>query len=63
MTLELLEERREEVYWQNVPEKVRALAIQRAQAHETQPGGVGPHADDEDPPKGANGQKRRRRWR
>ena len=63
MTLELLEERREEVYWQNVPEKVRALAIQRAQAHETQPGGVGPHADDEDPPMGVNGQKRRRRWR
>jgi hypothetical protein len=36
--LELLEGRREEVYWENVPEKVRALAVQRAhaQVHQTQ---------------------------
>ena len=30
--LELLEGRREEVYWENVPEKVRAQAVQRALA-------------------------------
>ncbi|KAI0246534.1 hypothetical protein BJV78DRAFT_1253749 [Lactifluus subvellereus] len=63
ITLELLEERREEVYWQNVPEKVRALAMQRAQTHEAQPGGVGPHGDDEDSPMGASGRKKRRRRR
>jgi len=32
LELELLEGRREEVYWENVPEKVRALAAQRARA-------------------------------
>ncbi|KAH9170376.1 hypothetical protein EDB89DRAFT_2072053 [Lactarius sanguifluus] len=32
--LELLEGRREEMYWENVPEKVRALAVQRARANE-----------------------------
>ena len=32
LELELLEGRREEVYWENVPEKVRALAVQRAHA-------------------------------
>ena len=34
---ELLEGRREEIYWENVPENVRALAIQygRAQVHQT----------------------------
>jgi len=34
--LELLEGRREEMYWEGVPDKVRALAVQRAQqAHKT----------------------------
>jgi hypothetical protein len=37
LELELLEGRREEMYWENVPEKVRALAVQRAyaQVHQT----------------------------
>lgn len=29
--LELLNGRREEMYWEGVPDKVRALAVQRAQ--------------------------------
>ena len=33
LELELLEERREEMYWENVPEKVRALSVQRTHAH------------------------------
>ena len=38
LELELLEGRREEVYWENVPEKVRALAVQRAHARKDPPG-------------------------
>ena len=40
LELELLTGRREEVYWENVPEKVRALAVQRAhaQVHQTRRG-------------------------
>lgn len=35
--LELLDGRREEMYWEGVPDKVRALAVQRAQrAHKAQ---------------------------
>ena len=57
LELELLMGRREEVYWENVPEKVRALAVQRARArvHQTRTGerdvpGVGKGAigDDDD---------------
>ena len=44
---ELLEGRREEVHWQNMPEKVRALAVQRAHARKDVPGvGRGVNADD-----------------
>jgi len=41
--LELLEGRREEMYWENVPEKVRALAAQRvlAQTHQMGSGAKG----------------------
>jgi len=39
IVLELLDGRRDEMYWEGVPDKVRALAVQRAQyAHETQRG-------------------------
>jgi hypothetical protein len=31
IVLELLDGRREEMYWEGVPDKVRALAVQRAQ--------------------------------
>ncbi|KAH8977536.1 hypothetical protein EDB92DRAFT_2119881, partial [Lactarius akahatsu] len=55
--LELLKGRREEMYWENVPEKVRALAVQRAhaQVHQTRRGerdapglGQGANGDEED---------------
>ncbi|KAI9462034.1 hypothetical protein F5148DRAFT_236214 [Russula earlei] len=49
IVLELLEGRREEMYWQDVPDKVRALAVQRAQAHQAPRGERRfVHADDED---------------
>ena len=40
LKLELLKGRREEMYWENVPENVRALAVQRthAQVHQTRRG-------------------------
>jgi hypothetical protein len=38
IVLELLDGRREEMYWADVPDKVRALAVQRAQqAHKARP--------------------------
>ncbi|KAI0301516.1 hypothetical protein B0F90DRAFT_1628378 [Multifurca ochricompacta] len=50
LVLELLEGRREEMYWEQVPEKVRVLAVQHARAvvHETAAaakGGGGCHHD------------------
>ncbi|KAH9056352.1 hypothetical protein EDB87DRAFT_1237548 [Lactarius vividus] len=55
LELELLEGRREEMYWENVPVKVRAMAVQRAhaQVHQTRRGerdvpGVGPGANGEE---------------
>jgi len=38
IVLELLDGRREEMYWESLPDKVRALALQRAQARKPQPG-------------------------
>ncbi|KAI9447509.1 hypothetical protein H4582DRAFT_2092898 [Lactarius indigo] len=76
LELELLEGRREEMYWENVPENVRALAVQRARAHvhQTRRGerdvpGAGQGADggsDEDTPgtagaRHAGGTRRKRR--
>ncbi|KAI9457941.1 hypothetical protein BJY52DRAFT_1120025, partial [Lactarius psammicola] len=68
--LELLEGRREEMYWENVPEKVRALAVQRA-LHQTRKGerdvpgvGQGANGDEEEGPGGAghaSGTRRKRR--
>jgi hypothetical protein len=63
IVLQLLDGRREEMYWEGVPDKVRALAVRRAQqAHKAQQQGDGDvmHTDDQDdaskPPK-----KRQRR--
>jgi len=76
LELELLKGRREEMYWENVPEKVRALAVQRAhaQVHQTRRGerdvpGVGHSAngDEEEDTLGlgganhASGTRRKRR--
>jgi xRRM domain len=63
ITLELLEGRREEMYWENLPEKVRVLAVQRAQQHETQREDVMSHGDDEETSIGMSGRKKRRRRR
>ena len=72
MELELLEGRREEMYWENVPEKVRALAVQRAHAQVYQtrrnvPGvGQDPIGDEEEDTGGAShasGTRRRKRRR
>lgn len=56
--LELLEGRREEMYWEGVPDKVRALAVQRArqtmQSGDQEDVSVGP--GEQKPPK-----KRQRR--
>ncbi|KAI0265883.1 hypothetical protein BC834DRAFT_824367 [Gloeopeniophorella convolvens] len=60
IALELLEGRREEVYWAQVPEKVRMLAVQRAQAQEAGNGGEPAQADTEG---GGDGRKRRRHRR
>lgn len=67
IVLQLLDGRREEMYWEGVPDKVRALAVQRAQqAHKAQRANGDPvQKDDQDgvsigelkPPK-----KRQRRW-
>ena len=66
--------RREEVYWENVPEKVRALAVQRAhaQAHRerdvpgVRQGAIGDEDEDTLRPGGASrasgtGRRKRRR--
>jgi hypothetical protein len=53
ITLELLEGQREELYWENVPEKVRTLAVQRA----TQSQIITPPDEDQD----SKPQKKRRR--
>lgn len=45
--LELLNGRREEMYWDGVPEKVRALAVQRAQKAQRANGDLVPK-DDQD---------------
>lgn len=70
IALELLEGRREEVYWENVPEKVRALAVQRAHAQIQQTcrdnvPGLGPdaNADDVEDTGHAGGTRRRKRRR
>jgi hypothetical protein len=72
LELELLEGRQEEMYWENVPEKVRALAVQRAyaQVHQTRTDvpGVGKDAngDEEEDTGSANhvsGTRRRKRRR
>ena len=49
IVLELLDGRREEMYWECVPDKVRALAVQRSQAHQTRQGdGDNLRADNQD---------------
>jgi len=49
IALELLDGRQEEMYWECVPGKVRALAVQRSQAHEAPQGDSdGVRADDQD---------------
>lgn len=61
--LELLDGRREEMYWEGVPDKVRSLAVQRAQKAQRVNGDL-VQKDDQDgesiglrPPK-----KRQKRW-
>ncbi|KAI0298937.1 hypothetical protein BC826DRAFT_967269 [Russula brevipes] len=62
VALELLDGRREEMYWECVPDKVRALAVQRAQVHGAQQKNGGRvQAADEDASVGMGGRKRRRR--
>ena len=66
IALELLDGRREEMYWECVPEKVRALAVQRSQAAHKSLQGDGDAAmrvDVEDPSTENGVRKRRRRWR
>lgn len=65
IALELLDGRREEVYWKGVPEKVRALAVQRSQAaHKGQRGdGVAAMRADVEDPSRENGERKRRRRR
>ena len=62
LELELLEGRREEVYWENVPEKVRALAVQRAHARgrDTNADDVEEDAFGTSHASGTRGRKRRR---
>jgi hypothetical protein len=62
VALELLDGRREEMYWECVPDKVRALAVQRAQAHSArQKNGDRVQAVDEAASVGMGERKRRRR--
>ena len=62
IALELLDGRREEMYWECVPDKVRALAVQRSQAHQTRQGdGDDLRADDQDASRETRERKRRRR--
>ena len=66
IALELLDGRREEMYWECVPEKVRTLAVQRSQAAHTSRLGHGDTAmrvDVEDPSREKGERKRRRRRR
>jgi hypothetical protein len=60
ITLELLDGRREEMYWECVPDKVRAHAVQRSQALEVRGDAVRTY-DDEDPSREPGLRKRRRR--
>jgi len=58
----LLDGRREEMYWECVPDKVRALAVQRAQVHSApQKNGDRVQAVDEGASMGMGERKRRRR--
>lgn len=66
IALELLDGRREEMYWECVPEKVRALAVQRSQAQAADEGRQGDgdaavRVDVEDPSRENGVRKRRRR--
>jgi hypothetical protein len=47
IVLELLNGRREEVYWEGVPDKVRALAVQRAQKAQRANGDLVQKDDDQ----------------
>jgi len=59
IVLELLNGRREEMYWESLPDKVRALALQRAQAQKPQRGeGDVVQVDDM-----GNGERKRRKRR
>ena len=56
--LELLDGRREEMYWEGVPDKVRALAVQRAQqAHKAQRGDTMQSGDQDEVSVGLGEQK------
>ena len=58
IVLELIDGRREEMYWDGVPDKVRALAVQRAQqAHKTQRGETMQSGDQDDVAVGLGEQK------
>ena len=46
--LELLDGRREEMYWDGVPDKVRALAVQRAQKARLANGNLVQKDDDQE---------------
>jgi len=60
IVLELLDGRREEMYWESLPDKVRTLALQRALARKPQRGeGDVVQVDDKDAFMG-NGE---RKWR
>jgi hypothetical protein len=69
ITLELLDGRREEMYWECVPDKVRALAVQRSQALEARQGqgdggddAMRADGDGENASREA-GARKRRKWR
>jgi xRRM domain len=58
IVLELLDGRREEMYWEGVPDKVRALAVQRAQqAHKAQRGDTMQSGDQDEVSVGLGEQK------
>lgn len=63
IVLELLDGRREEMYWSCVPDKVRALAVQRARAHQTRKKGDGDDEDEDASIGGVAERKRRKRRR
>lgn len=58
--LELLDGRREEMYWEDVPDKVRALAVQRAQKAQKANGDL-VNDDDQDGVSVKPAKKRQRR--